>query len=42
MLPLIAGIASVAIDPAPFCGVLPLPISALKSAAPAIGNLILR
>jgi non-heme chloroperoxidase len=30
--------ASVAIDPAPFRGVLPLPISALKSAAPVIGN----
>jgi non-heme chloroperoxidase len=29
---------SVAIDPAPFRGVLPLPISALKSAAPVIGN----
>ena len=27
-----------AIDPAPFRGVLPLPISALKSAAPVIGN----
>jgi pimeloyl-ACP methyl ester carboxylesterase len=30
--------ASVAIDPAPFRGVLPLPISALKSAAPVLGN----
>jgi pimeloyl-ACP methyl ester carboxylesterase len=30
--------AAVAIDPAPFRGVLPLPISALKSAAPVIGN----
>ena len=30
--------ASVAIDPAPFRGVLPLPISALKSASPVIGN----
>jgi non-heme chloroperoxidase len=30
--------ASVAIDPAPFRGVLPLPISALKSSAPVIGN----
>jgi pimeloyl-ACP methyl ester carboxylesterase len=29
---------SVAIDPAPFRGVLPLPISALKSAAPVIRN----
>jgi len=29
---------SVAIDPAPFQGVLPLPISSLKSAAPVIGN----
>ena len=29
---------SVAIDPAPFRGVLPLPISALKSASPALGN----
>ena len=29
---------SVAIDPAPFRGVLPLPFSALKSAAPVIGN----
>src|SRR5205823_8456029 len=28
----------VAIDPAPFRGVLPLPLSALKSAAPVIGN----
>jgi non-heme chloroperoxidase len=30
--------ASVAIDPAPFQGVLPLPISALKSAFPVLGN----
>ena len=30
--------ASVAIDPAPFRGVLPLPISALKSAWPALHN----
>jgi non-heme chloroperoxidase len=30
--------ASVAIDPAPFRGVLPLPISALKAAAPALSN----
>ncbi len=30
--------AAVAIDPAPFRGVLPLPVSALKSAAPVIGN----
>ena len=30
--------ASVAIDPAPFRGVLPLPISALKSAAPVLQN----
>ena len=29
---------SVAIDPAPFRGVLPLPISALKSAAPVLSN----
>jgi pimeloyl-ACP methyl ester carboxylesterase len=29
---------SVAIDPAPFRGVLPLPISALRSAAPVLGN----
>jgi pimeloyl-ACP methyl ester carboxylesterase len=29
---------SVAIDPAPFRGVLPLPISALRSARPALGN----
>jgi pimeloyl-ACP methyl ester carboxylesterase len=29
---------SVAIDPAPFRGVLPLPISALKSSAPVLGN----
>jgi pimeloyl-ACP methyl ester carboxylesterase len=32
------GVASVAIDPAPFRGVLPLPISALKSAFPVLGN----
>jgi len=30
--------ATVAISPAPFRGVLPLPISALKSAAPVLGN----
>jgi pimeloyl-ACP methyl ester carboxylesterase len=30
--------AAVAIDPAPFRGVLPLPVSALKSSAPVIGN----
>jgi non-heme chloroperoxidase len=30
--------ASVAIDPAPFRGVLPLPISALKSSAPVLSN----
>jgi non-heme chloroperoxidase len=30
--------ASVAIDPAPFRGVLPLPLSALKSAYPVLGN----
>jgi non-heme chloroperoxidase len=30
--------ATVAIDPAPFRGVLPLPISALKSASPVIAN----
>jgi pimeloyl-ACP methyl ester carboxylesterase len=29
---------SVAIDPAPFRGVLPLPISALRSSAPVLGN----
>ncbi len=29
---------SVAIDPAPFRGVLPLPISSLKSASPVLGN----
>ncbi len=33
-----ASAASVAIDPAPFRGVLPLPISALKSASPVLGN----
>jgi pimeloyl-ACP methyl ester carboxylesterase len=31
-------VASVAISPAPFRGVLPLPISALRSAAPVLGN----
>ncbi|MFN8051030.1 MAG: alpha/beta hydrolase [Acidimicrobiales bacterium] len=31
-------VASVAIDPAPFRGVLPLPISALKSSFPVLGN----
>jgi non-heme chloroperoxidase len=31
-------VASVAIDPAPFRGVLPLPISALRSARPVLGN----
>src|SRR5215468_8191016 len=31
-------VASVAIDPAPFRGVLPLPISALRSAKPVLGN----
>jgi len=31
-------VASVAIDPAPFRGVLPLPISSLKSSAPVLGN----
>jgi non-heme chloroperoxidase len=30
--------ATVAVDPAPFRGVLPLPISALKSARPVLGN----
>ena len=30
--------ASVAIDPAPFRGVLPLPISSLRSASPVLGN----
>jgi non-heme chloroperoxidase len=30
--------ATVALDPAPFRGVLPLPISALKSSAPVLGN----
>jgi pimeloyl-ACP methyl ester carboxylesterase len=30
--------ASVAIDPAPFRGVLPLPVSALKSASPVLSN----
>jgi non-heme chloroperoxidase len=32
------GAASVAVDPAPFRGVLPLPISALKSARPVLEN----
>ena len=32
------GSATVAIDPAPFRGVLPLPLSALKSASPVLGN----
>jgi non-heme chloroperoxidase len=32
------GAASVAIDSAPFRGVLPLPLSALRSATPVIGN----
>jgi pimeloyl-ACP methyl ester carboxylesterase len=30
--------ATVAIDPAPFRGVLPLPVSALKSSSPVLGN----
>jgi len=30
--------ATVSIDPAPFRGVLPLPISSLKSASPVLGN----
>ena len=30
--------ASVAIDPAPFRGVLPLPVSALRSSSPVLGN----
>jgi pimeloyl-ACP methyl ester carboxylesterase len=42
LTPIIAGrglsAASVAIDPAPFRGVLPLPISSLKSASPVLGN----
>jgi pimeloyl-ACP methyl ester carboxylesterase len=33
-----AAAVTVAIDPAPFRGVLPLPLSALKSAAPVLGN----
>jgi non-heme chloroperoxidase len=33
-----ASAASVAIDPAPFRGVLPLPFSALKAASPVLGN----
>jgi pimeloyl-ACP methyl ester carboxylesterase len=31
-------VASVAIDPAPFRGVLPLPLSALKAGSPVLGN----
>jgi non-heme chloroperoxidase len=31
-------VATVAIDPAPFRGVLPLPLSSLKSASPVLGN----
>jgi len=31
-------VASVAIDPAPFRGVLPLPLSSLKSASPVLSN----
>jgi non-heme chloroperoxidase len=31
-------VVSVAIDPAPFRGVLPLPLSSLKSASPVLGN----
>jgi pimeloyl-ACP methyl ester carboxylesterase len=31
-------VATVAVDPAPFRGVLPLPVSALKSARPVLGN----
>jgi pimeloyl-ACP methyl ester carboxylesterase len=33
-----ASVATVAIDPAPFRGVLPLPVSSLKSASPVLGN----
>lgn len=33
-----ASAATVAIDPAPFRGVLPLPVSSLKSASPVLGN----
>ncbi|MCW2797607.1 alpha/beta hydrolase [Nocardioides sp.] len=33
-----ASAATVAIDPAPFRGVLPLPISSLRSASPVLGN----
>lgn len=33
-----ASAATVAVDPAPFRGVLPLPLSALKSSAPVLGN----
>src|SRR3954449_6902834 len=42
LTPIVAGrglaAASVAIDPAPFRGVLPLPLSSLKSASPVLGN----
>jgi pimeloyl-ACP methyl ester carboxylesterase len=42
MAQIIAGrglsVASVAVDPAPFRGVLPLPISALKASSPVLGN----
>ena len=31
-------VASVAIDPAPFRGVLPLPVSALRASAPVLAN----
>jgi non-heme chloroperoxidase len=33
-----AAVATIAIDPAPFRGVLPLPLSSLKSASPVLGN----
>ena len=33
-----SSLATVAIDPAPFRGVLPLPISSLRSAMPVLGN----
>jgi non-heme chloroperoxidase len=33
-----ASTATVAIDPAPFRGILPLPVSSLKSASPVLGN----
>ncbi len=33
-----ASVVTVAIDPAPFRGVLPLPLSALKSSSPVLGN----